>query len=195
MEKGAKGSKRERELQLDAVELRNKQSVRTTFKLREKTINLLKVSAKLLGIKQKTLLDQLLEDERAVGLLAEDAATYYRNENDCRPKSFVLSKKALDKIENASSCYDVPRNFIVELSVSRLASHIDSLAETHQKRRSLLKEIDGCKGQFDHLFEKSGAMLQEGDAFLIQVESLTTRMKRQIDEIRKTVKDKSEFIY
>ena len=195
MKKGAKGPKRDRELQLDAVELRSKQSVRTTFKLQEKTINLLKVSARHLGIKQKTLLDQLLEDEKALGLLAEDAATYSRDENDCRSKTFVLSKKALDKLEDVSSSYGVPRNFIAELSVSRLASYIDSLAETHQKRRSLLKKIDRCEGQFDHLLEQAGAILQEEDAFLIKVKSLTVRMKRQVDEIRKTVKDKSEFIY
>ncbi len=195
MEKGAKGAKRERELQLDAVELENKQSVRTTFKLREKTINLLKVSAKHLGIKQKTLLDQLLENEKALGLLAEDGATYSRDENGCRSKTFVLSKKALDKLEAVSSSYRVPRNFIVELSVLRLTSYIDSLAETHQKRRSLLKEFDKCKGQFDHLSEKAGAMLLAEDDFLIKVKSFTKRMKRQVDEIRKTVKDKGEFIY
>lgn len=43
MGKGSKGTNKERELQLDTEELRSKQSVRTTFKLREKTINLLKV--------------------------------------------------------------------------------------------------------------------------------------------------------
>lgn len=195
MKKGVKGAKWGRELQLDAVELGNKQSVRTTFKLRERTINLLKVSAKHLGIKQKTLLDQLLEDKKTLGILAEGAATYSRDENECRPKTFVLSKKALDTLEDVSNRCEVPRNFIAELSVSRLASYIDSLAETHQKRRSLLKEFDRCKGQFDHLSEKAGAMLLAEDAFLIKVKSLTTRMKRQVDEIRKTVKDKNEFIY
>ena len=48
-------------LQIDADELKGRQSVRTTFKLPEKTINLLKISAKHLGIQQKTLLDQLID--------------------------------------------------------------------------------------------------------------------------------------
>ena len=50
--------KKARELQIDTGELKGKQSVRTTFKLPEKIINLLKVSAKHLNIKQKTLLQK-----------------------------------------------------------------------------------------------------------------------------------------
>lgn len=58
-----------------------------------------------------------------------------------------------------------------------------------------MKEFDRCKGQFDHLSEKAGAMLLAEDDFLIKVKGFTKRMRRQVDEIRKTVKDKDEFIY
>ena len=192
---GAEGAKGGRKIKIDATELKSKQSVRATFKLQEKTISLLKLSARHLRIKQKTLLDQLLEDESTLELLAEDAATYSRDENDCRFKTFVLEKKALDTLGDICSRYEVPRNFIVELSVNRLASYIKSLEETHQKRRALLKKVEWCSGYLDHLLEEAGDILQEDDAFRIKLESLTTRMTRQAGEIKKTVKDKSEFIY
>lgn len=187
--------RREQELQLNTEELRAKQSVRTTFKLPEKTINLLKVSAKHLGIKQKTLLDQLLEDDKALELLADDAVTHSRNENCCRPKTFVLSKKALDQIEYVSSCYEVPRDFLVELSVSRLVSYVESLAKTHDARRALLADLDRYREQLEELSAKASTMLKKDDVFGAKVEALTQRTQKFVGEIRKTVKDKNEFIY
>lgn len=185
----------DQELRIDAAELKNKQSVRTTFKLQERTINLIRVSARHLRIKQKTLLDQLLEDKTVLDLLAQDAATYSRNENACRFKTFVVSRRALGKLDEVCSRYQVPRNFIFELSAARLAAYVDSLAETHQARRSLLNKIDGYTGQFDQLLIEAGTLLQENDNFLLKLETLTERLNRQVDEIRKTVKDKSEFVY
>ena len=193
--KSRKQKKREEELKLDTDELRAKQSVRTTFKLPEKTINLLKISAKHLSIKQKTLLDQLLEDEKALNLLAGDAATHSRDEDECRPKTFVLSQKALDQIEEVSTRYDVPRDFLVELSVSRLASYVDSLAETHDKRRLLFNDLDVYRAQIDKLFAKAKSELKEDDVFLVKVENLTKRTRKLIDELSKTVKNQKEFIY
>lgn len=186
---------KEQVLQLDTEELRAKQSVRTTFKLPEKTINLLKVSAKHLGIKQKTLLDQLLEDKKALELLVDDAAIHSRDENDCRPKTFVLSKKALEQIEEVSSSYETPRDLLVELSVSRLVSYVDALAETHDKRRTLFNDLDRYREQLEELSAKARAMLQEEDDFGIKVANLSQRTQKLVGEIRRTVKEKSEFIY
>ncbi|MBT8345413.1 MAG: hypothetical protein KJO28_03840 [Desulfofustis sp.] len=187
--------RREQKLQLDTEELRAKQSVRTTFKLPEKIINLLKISAKHLSIKQKTLLDQLLEDDKALELLAEEALSHSRNENHCRPKTFVLSQKALDQIEEVSNTYEIPRDFLVELSVSRLSTYIDSLAQTHEKRRNFFKDLDLCREQLDNLLGNAGAELKEDDVFLIKVENLATRTRKLVSEIRKTIKDEEEFIY
>lgn len=187
--------RKEQELQIDTEKLRAKQSVRTTFKLPEKTINLLKVSAKHLSIKQKTLLDQLLEDEKALELLADDAVTHARNENDCRPKTFVLSKKALDQIQDVSSNYEIPRDFLVELSVLRLASYVTALAETHDKRRTLFKDLDRYRGQLEEFSAKATTMLEEDDVFMAKVENLTKTMRKYVGEIRRTVKDEREFIY
>ena len=190
-----KQNHRELELRLDPDELKAKQSVRTTFRLTEKTINLLKVAAKHLGIKQKTLLDQLLEDEKALNLLADDAITHARNEHKCRPKTLVLSQKALDLIEEISYRNDIPRDFLIELSVARLVSYIDSLAETHSKRRALMEELEAHKFHLADLHERAGKMLAPDDVFLVRIKNLSERTTRQVEEIRKTVTDKSEFVY
>ncbi|MFW2365555.1 MAG: hypothetical protein ACN4GW_04015 [Desulforhopalus sp.] len=187
--------RKDKSLQVDADELKRRQSVRTTFKLPEKTINLLKVSAKHLGIKQKTLLDQLIEDEKILNLLAEEAHSHNRKDEDCRPKTFVISKKALDLIDTVSNSYAVPRAFLVELSIERLSSYIEALSETHEIRRTLLKEIDKYQKFLEELLNKTKAKLEQEDPLRMKLERLTNTTQRSIGDIRKTVKDKQEFIY
>ena len=190
-----KKKRKELELQLDPDELKAKQSVRTTFRLTDKTINLMKVAAKHLGIRQKTLLDQLLEDEKALNLLADDAITHARNENNCRPKTLVLSQKALDLMEKISYSFDIPRDFLIELSVARLVSYLDSLAQTHAQRRVLMEELERHKAGLSDLLEKAGNILQQDDVFWVRLKNLSERTHKQVEEIRKTVRDKSEFAY
>ena len=190
-----KNNQKKRELQVDPNELIAKQSIRTTFKLSEKTSNLLKVSAKHLGIKQKTLLDELLEDKKALDLLADDAITYARDENKCRPKTMVLSQKALDQLETVSSYREIPRDYLIELSVARLASYVHSSAKTHENRGLLMEQLDRHNSQLIDLYSKAETMLQEDDAFLLSFKTLAEITLKQLEKIRKTVKDNSEFEY
>ena len=182
-------------LQIDADELKGRQSVRTTFKLPEKTINLLKISAKHLGIQQKTLLDQLIEDETILNILANEAQTHCRNDDDCRPKTFVLSRKALDLIDVMLDRYDISRDILVDLSITRLASYIESLSEKHDQRRSLLKEIDRYQQLLEELSNKAKATFKQDDPFRMKIEILTQTTQKSVWEIRKIVKDKLDFIY
>jgi len=182
-------------LQIDADELAGRQSVRTTFKLSEKTINLLKISAKHLGIQQKTLLDQLIEDETILNILAKEAHTRRRNAADCRPKTFVLSKKALDLINVMLDRYDITRDILVDLSITRLASYIDSLSRIHDQRRSLLNEIEKYQVLLEELSRKAKVTFKEEDSFRMKLERLTQTTQKSVEEIRKVVKDKHDFIY
>ena len=182
-------------LQVDADELKRRQSVRTTFKLPEKSINLLKISAKHLGIKQKTLLDQLIEDEKILTLLAGDALTHSRKNDNCRPKTFVLSRNALDLLDAISGRHGIARDFLVELSIARLASYIKSLSDKHDKRRSLLKEVDEYQKLSEELLNKAKATFEQEDPFRLRLERLTKTTQRSIGEIRRMVKDAKEFIY
>jgi hypothetical protein len=182
-------------LQIDADELKGRQSVRTTFKLPEKTINLLKISAKHLGIQQKTLLDQLIEDETILNILAKEAQTYCRNDDECRPKTFVLSRKALDLIDVMLDRYDIARDILVDLSISRLASYIESLSEKHDQKRSLLKEIDEYQQLLEELSSKAKATFKQEDPFRMKLEILSQTTQKSIGEMRKIVKDRHDFIY
>ena len=128
-------------------------------------------------------------------MLADDAITHARNENKCRPKTLVLSQKALDLIEEISYGKDIPRDFLIELSVARLSSYIDSLAKTHAQRWALMEELDQHQAGLSDITEKARKNLKQDDVFLVRVKNLLERTHKQVEEIRKTVKAKSEFAY
>ena len=137
----------------------------------------------------------MLEDEKALAILAQDAATQSRAEHGSRPKTLVLSKKALDQIERAASRYAVPRDVLIELSVDRLASYIDSLAQTHAKRRVLMAELEQCQEQLTEVLDRAGTMLPKDDAFRGKLKTLSEKTRRQVEEMKKTVKYKGAFAY
>jgi hypothetical protein len=99
---------------------------------------LLKLSAKHLGIQQKTLLDQLIENETILNILAREVKTDCRNDDDSRAKTFVLSKKALNLINDMLYRYDISLDILVDLSITRRFSYIESLS-----KKAMIKE-DRC---------------------------------------------------
>ena len=69
---------------LDANTLRGRQSVRATFRLPPPIIELLSIAANQLGIKQKSLFDQLVEDREVLEQVAAGAAGWRRPVADQR---------------------------------------------------------------------------------------------------------------
>ncbi|SDP65235.1 hypothetical protein [Desulforhopalus singaporensis] len=122
------------------ADLRGRQSVRTTFKLSERSISALSVLASQLGIKQKSLFDHLIEDTRALALIAEGFETFDERSHRV-PKTFVISRKTLENLENVSMQYDTPRDALVEYSIERILPLIEKEKKKHEKRKILYKEL------------------------------------------------------
>ena len=85
-----------------AEDLRGRQSVRATFKLSARAIDALSIVAVHLGIKQKSLFDQLIEDAGSLSHIAreiesDDFATLERVQ-----KTYVISRRTLRSLEDIS---------------------------------------------------------------------------------------------
>ena len=103
--------------------LRGKQSVRVTFKLAPETIDMLAIMASQLGIKQKTLFDQLIEQQEILESMAQLRAQQERLEQQQkRQKTYVLSQETLETLNWLAKKYKAPRNMLVEMSIRRLQS-------------------------------------------------------------------------
>ncbi len=146
-------------------ELREKQSVRATFKLSKKAIDSIGLVAVHMGIKQKSLFDYVIEDLSTLEKTAEQIRNKNFKDTPRVQKTYVLSRKTINLIETIARAYNLPRDVLVEHAVRRLESLIRSEKQKHRKRKELLVE---AMDQFDRLrtlFEQAGQNLGEDDPF------------------------------
>lgn len=144
-------------------DLRGRQSVRATFKLTERSIDALSIVATHLGIKQKSLFDHLIDDIRSLNVIAREIKSDRFNNLNRIQKTFVLSRKTLSCLEEASKNYDAPRDALVEYSIQRLMPVIAEEREKHRKRKEILGEIEKYIRQGEKILKKSRDLLGEDD--------------------------------
>ncbi len=144
-------------------DLRGRQSVRATFKLTERSIDAISIVATHLGIKQKSLFDHLIDDIRSLNVIAREIQSDRFSTLNRIQKTFVLSRKTLSCLEEASKNYDAPRDALVEYSIQRLLPVIAEEREKHRKRKEILGEIDEYLKQGEKILKKSRELLGEDD--------------------------------
>lgn len=144
-------------------DLRGRQSVRVTFKLTERAINTVSIVATHLGIKQKSLFDHLIEDVPSLNLIASKIQSENFDRLNRIQKTYVLSRKTMACLREASRKHDAPRDALVEYSIQRLLPIIAEEREKHKKRKIILDEISGYLTQGERILRKSKALLGEDD--------------------------------
>jgi hypothetical protein len=104
-------------------------------------IKLLGMVASQLGLKQKSLFDQLIENEEILIKVAESALGKVFGAEERRQKTYVLSRRSLEVLDNASRQLNIPRHMLVEVSIKRLLPVINDEQEKHRKRKLIYGEI------------------------------------------------------
>ena len=166
--------------QISFEELRLKQSVRTTFKLPKETISLLGLIAGQLGIKQKSLLDQLTEDKKSLERLAEEADTVSGDGESRYPKTFVISRSTLQSINEIAKRQKIPRDILVEFSIRRLVPVIETEREKHTQRKKIFEEMSDYLIQGEKLLKRAKEMLGENDEIYRMIKKQVILTKKNI---------------
>jgi len=151
-------------------DLRSRQSVRATFKLPQESIDLLGVIAGQLGIKQKSLLDQLVEDTSLLTRLARKTGQSVEERSRRRQKTFVISRSTLQSINEIAREQKISRDVLVEISIKRLLPIVESELEKHIVRKNLLKEMKGYFRLGVELLGKTEKMLGKDDVLYDMLE-------------------------
>jgi len=168
-------------------DLRSRQSVRATFKLPQESIDLLGVIAGQLGIKQKSLLDQLVEDTSLLVRLARDAGQTAEQRSMKRQKTFVISRSSLRSINDIARKQKISRDVLVEISIKRLLPIVESELEKHIIRKNLLKEMKGYFQLGVELLGKTEKMLGKNDV-------LYDMLEKQISQAEKNIADADSIV-
>ena len=154
-----------------STELRGRQSVRATFRLSERAIHTISAISVHLGIKQKSLIDHLLEDTESLKLIAEEIQDDPFKPPNRVQKTFVISRKTLSCLERTSKNYDTPRDALVEYSIQRLLPLIAKERERHKKRKEIMKEMKEYLTQGQKILNKYRQALGEDDPICDMFES------------------------
>jgi len=165
-------------------DLRGRQSVRATFKLTEEAINTVSIVATHLGIKQKSLFDHLIEDARSLDLIASKVRTETFVQLNRIQKTYVLSRKTMTCLGEASRKFNAPRDALVEYSIQRLLPIIIEEREKHKKRKEVLDEITEYLRLGEKIFKKSNMLLDEEDPVLDKFETAIAACRNAHRDIR-----------
>lgn len=182
-------------LQLNATQLRGKQSVRATFRLSDQMIDLLKVAATHLEVQQKSLIDELVQNRETLDRVANEAKEIEQESKERRQKTFVLSRNALALLDDISEKHALSRDQLVELCISRLIPFVEAEQEKHTQRRLLIKEVNQFLENGKSLLEKADSLLDTDDRFRVKLENIVNYNERNIKELREYVKEKQTLLY
>jgi len=173
-------------LALTVDDLTGKQSVRATFKLPQQVIDLLAVIAGQLGIKQKSLFDQLVENASILEQVAQEAHNY-STDDERYQKTFVISRSTLFSLNQISKEQKIPRDILVEVYIKQLLPVIKIELGKHKKRKELLKEMRVYQAQGRKLLKVADELLGKDDM-------LYEKIKSQINVANKNVAIAEELI-
>ncbi|WP_035236958.1 hypothetical protein [Desulfobacter vibrioformis] len=169
--------------ELSMFDLRGKQSVRATFKLSQKAIDAIGLVAVHMGIKQKSLFDHIIEDHSALDQLAQTIRIRKFNQLDRKQKTFVLSRKTIEALTTISGTYNMPRDALVEYSIKKLETVIQSEKIRHEERKKLAGNLETRFNEFLLFYRESAMALGEDDPFCRHLEKLIDHMKRTAGDV------------
>ena len=169
-----------RKLELTVDDLTGKQSVRATFKLTKQVIDLLAVIAGQLGIKQKSLFDQLVENASIMEKVSREALDY-STEEERHQKTFVISRSTLLLLNKISKKKKIPRDILVEVYIKQLLPVIKTELEKHQKRKELLREMRKYQGQGEKLLKSAEDLLGKYDMLYEKIKNQINITNNNVD--------------
>jgi hypothetical protein len=146
-----------------SADLKGRQSVRTTFKLSPRCIDALSLLAGQLGIKQKYIVDHLIDDTQALHALAREAVQRTRTVDDRVAKTYVISRRTLESLERVSKRFQAPRDILVESSIERIMPLLREEKRKHQQRKRLQDRLQQLLHASKELLEQADAVLDADD--------------------------------
>lgn len=170
-----------------SADLRGRQSVRTTFKLTPRSIDALSLLAGQLGIKQKSIFDHLVDDTRTLQALAREIEQREILEENRIPKTYVISRKTLENLDQVSKRYQTPRDALVEFSIERILPLIQEEKEKHNNRKKLVKQIDTLLADSRKLLEEADKILDRDDPVFEQIFQIARSIESGHGEISRVI--------
>jgi len=179
-----------------SADLRGRQSVRTTFKLSPRYIDALSLLAGQLGIKQKSLFDHLIDDTQSLRAIAEELQYRGTLRENRIAKTYVISRRSLESLEQVSKRFETPRDALVEFSIERILPLINEEKRKHENRKILSDKLEKFMHQGRDLLQEADELLDREDPVFEKILHMVGAVKSgciEIDEVIEKGKRLEEF--
>ena len=153
-------------------ELKERQSVRATFRLSEGCIDAISIVATQMGIKQKSLFDHLAEDMDGLKSIAREIKQLKITKQGRIQKTFVISRKSLSSLDEISNMFNASRDVLVEYSIQRLLPIINKERAKHDIRKEFLIKIKKHFQQGEKMLDDIKKQLGDDDPIINKFEML-----------------------
>ena len=170
-----------------SADLRGRQSVRTTFKLTPRSIDALSLLAGQLGIKQKSIFDHLVDDTGTLQALAREIENRDSIDQERVPKTYVISRKTLESLEQVCKRYQTPRDALVEFSIERIMPLLNEEKKKHLNRQQLQEKLDTFLAHSRELLDEADKVLERDDPVFEQVYQMARTAQSGYDEISQII--------
>lgn len=187
MKKHAETTRSQELPQASVTDLRGRQSVRATFKLSEGCIDAITIVATQLGIKQKSLFDHLSEDTQTLQSIARRLRNQRFDRRDRKQKTYVISRRTLNCLDDIARRFDAPRDALVEYSVQRLLPLILRERRRHERRKEMLSKIARHFRRGEKLLEELGRRLGKDDPVYRRMAAAMVAYASAYEQIRAIV--------
>jgi hypothetical protein len=173
----AKDDKKQKKMDLSlpktlTSELKERQSVRATFRLSEGCIEAISIVATQMGIKQKSLFDHLAGDMESLKSIAREIKQIKIKKQGRIQKTFVISRKSLSSLDEISNMFNASRDILVEHSIQRLLPIISKERKKHETRKEFLIKIKKHFHQGEEILNDIKKQLGDDDPIINKFEML-----------------------
>jgi hypothetical protein len=160
-------------LKLDPGALRGRQSVRATFRLPVQVIELLTVAASQLGVQQKSLFDQLLEDRAVLRGIARAKRGGDPTSRERHQKTMVLSRRSLEALNETAKKQRVARDLLVEAAIRRLMPVMTAEQQKQAVRKHLLESMTAHRDAAAGILARAEKLLGRDDPVYDEINRMT----------------------
>jgi len=165
------------------ADLKGRQSVRTTFKLPTRCIDALSLLAGQLGIKQKSILDHLVDDTQALQALAREIERQDSSRENRVAKTYVISRKTLENLEQVSKRYQAPRDALVEFSIERIMPLLKEEKKKHENRKTLTPKLHQFLQDSRDILDQADEVLDRDDPVFEKIIQMVAAVNSGCEEV------------
>jgi hypothetical protein len=165
------------------ADLKGRQSVRTTFKLPTRCIDALSLLAGQLGIKQKSIFDHLVDDTQTLQALAREIERQETSHENRVAKTYVISRKTLENLEQVSRRFQAPRDALVEFSIERIMPLLQKEKQKHENRKTLAPKLNAFLKNGRELLEQADSVLDRDDPVFEKIIQMVGAVQSGCDEV------------